>query len=57
MSFDPPEKRANSEERRMLAIRESTHDTIRKYANEFDCSMTKMLDAIIKYHVSKHPLK
>ena len=57
MSFDPPEKRANSEERRMLAIRESTHDTIRQYANEFDCSMTKMLDAIIKYHVSKHPLK
>ena len=56
MTFKPPEPKANSEERKVLQIRASTHAKIQAYAKRHRCSMTKIVDAIIKAHMENYPL-
>jgi hypothetical protein len=56
MTFELPQKKANSEVRKGIQIRESTHDIIKSYAEKYETSMTKVIDAIMKAHTKNYPL-
>lgn len=51
VEFVAPEPNASAADRKMLAVTPETHDTVRELADKHNISMTKMITAIVRYHV------
>ena len=48
--FKPPKPQYRSAERKMISVSPKTHDVIVRLAEKYELSMTRMTEAIVKYH-------